>query len=188
MPMGNQDRQFPIQRMPFPRSAPIVECELPCQSKASSPLKRMRQCQAMTGMVKAFGRRPSERLERSRRAGIRNPSPDRTLEGMSVLSTMVISNDHMEATMGGCRIVSASEFKAKCLDILDRIHNRELERVVITKRGVAVALLLPPEAQAAQVERLHGFLRGSVVIPPTVDLTAPIGDEPFAADQDEIHR
>jgi antitoxin (DNA-binding transcriptional repressor) of toxin-antitoxin stability system len=64
--------------------------------------------------------------------------------------------------MGSCRIVSASEFefKAKCLDILDRIHSRELERVVITKRGVAVALLLPPEAQAAQVERLHGFCEG----------------------------
>jgi hypothetical protein len=48
--MGNQDRQFLPQRMPFPRSAPVVECELPCQSKAASPLKRMRQCQAMTGM------------------------------------------------------------------------------------------------------------------------------------------
>jgi antitoxin (DNA-binding transcriptional repressor) of toxin-antitoxin stability system len=63
--------------------------------------------------------------------------------------------------MGSCRIVSASEFKAKCLDILDRIHSRELERVVITKRGMAVALLLPPEAEAAQVERLHmGFCEG----------------------------
>jgi antitoxin (DNA-binding transcriptional repressor) of toxin-antitoxin stability system len=101
---------------------------------------------------------------------------------------MVISNDHLEATMGGCRIVSASEFKAKCLDILDRIHSRELERVVITKRGISVALLLPTEAEAAQVERLHGFLRGCVIIPPTVDLTAPIADEPFDADQDEIHR
>jgi antitoxin (DNA-binding transcriptional repressor) of toxin-antitoxin stability system len=88
--------------------------------------------------------------------------------------------------MGSCRIVSASEFKAKCLDILDRIHSRELERVVITKRGIAVALLLPTEAEAAQVERLHGFLRGSVVTPPTVDLTAPIVDEPLDADQDEI--
>ena len=55
--------------------------------------------------------------------------------------------------MGSCRIVSASEFKAKCLDILDRIRSRELERDVITKRGMTVALLLPTEAEAAQVKR-----------------------------------
>jgi prevent-host-death family protein len=90
--------------------------------------------------------------------------------------------------MAGSRIVSASEFKAKCLDILDRIRSRELERVVVTKRGVPVAILVPPPAEAAEVGRLHGFLRGSVVIPPEIDLTAPIADEAFAADQDEIHR
>jgi prevent-host-death family protein len=90
--------------------------------------------------------------------------------------------------MADHRVVSASEFKAKCLDILDRIRSRELERVVITKRGVAVAVLVPLAAKAAEVERLHGFLRGSVVIPPEIDLTAPVADEAFAADQDEIHR
>jgi antitoxin (DNA-binding transcriptional repressor) of toxin-antitoxin stability system len=63
-----------------------------------------------------------------------------------------------------------------------------VERVVITKRGVAVAVLVPPTAEAALVERLHGFLRGSVVIPPEIDLTAPITDEAFAADRGEIHR
>jgi prevent-host-death family protein len=90
--------------------------------------------------------------------------------------------------MAGCRIVSASEFKAKCLDILDRIRSKELERVVVTKRGVPVAVLVPPPADAVEVERLHGFMRGSVVVPPEIDLTAPIADEAFAADEDAIHR
>ena len=85
------------------------------------------------------------------------------------------------------RIVSASEFKAKCLDILDRIRSRELERVVVTKRGIPVAVLVPPPAATGEIERLHGFLQGSVVIPPEVDLTAPIADESFAADKGEIH-
>jgi hypothetical protein len=31
--------------------------------------------------------------------------------------------------MSGRRTVSASEFKANCLDILDRIRSKELERV-----------------------------------------------------------
>jgi prevent-host-death family protein len=90
--------------------------------------------------------------------------------------------------MAGCRIVSASEFKAKCLDILDRIRTKELERVVVTKRGVPVGVLVPPPADAVEVERLHGFMRGSVVVPPEIDLTAPIADEAFAADEDAIHR
>lgn len=90
--------------------------------------------------------------------------------------------------MSEARIISASEFKAKCLDILDRVSRREFERVVITKRGIAVAVLVPPAAEAADVERLHGFMRGSVVVPPEIDLTAPVSDEAFAADQDEIHR
>jgi hypothetical protein len=90
--------------------------------------------------------------------------------------------------MAGCRIVSASEFKAKCLEIIARVSRRELERVVITKRGIAVGILTPPTPEAAEVEQLHGFLRGSVVVPPEVDLTAPIGDEAFAADEGEIHR
>jgi antitoxin (DNA-binding transcriptional repressor) of toxin-antitoxin stability system len=99
---------------------------------------------------------------------------------------MVISNDHLAATIGGCRTSAPASSRRSVWDILDRIHSRELERVVITKRGIAVALLLPTEAEAAQVERLHGFLRGSLIIPPTVDLTAPIADEPLDADQDEI--
>jgi prevent-host-death family protein len=100
----------------------------------------------------------------------------------------VISDDQSDKLMPGSRTMSASEFKAKCLSILDRIHSRELERVVVTKRGIPVAVLVPPPAEAVEVERLHGFLRGSVVVPPEIDLTAPIVDEPSAADEDVIHR
>ncbi len=35
--------------------------------------------------------------------------------------------------MGGSWVVSASEFKAKCLAILDRVGRQEFERVAITK-------------------------------------------------------
>jgi hypothetical protein len=31
-------------------------------------------------------------------------------------------------------------------------------------------------------------LRGSVAVPPEIDLTAPIAGEAFAADEDVIHR
>ena len=70
--------------------------------------------------------------------------------------------------------ISASEFKAKCLDILDRVADRTLERVVITKRGRVIATLIPPGNAAAAVRQVHGFMRGSVAIPPGFDLTALI--------------
>lgn len=89
--------------------------------------------------------------------------------------------------MPATQTISATEFKVKCLDILDRIKSRELERVVITKRGRVVAVLVPPADEAAQVRQLHGFLRGSVIIPPDVDLTAPVLDEPFAAEEGDLY-
>ena len=90
--------------------------------------------------------------------------------------------------MASSRTVSASEFKAKCLDILDRVHAREFDRVIVTKRGVPVAVLVPPPPEAPEVQRLHGFLWGSVVVPPGLDLTEPIADETLAADEGELHR
>ena len=41
--------------------------------------------------------------------------------------------------------INATEFKATCLDILDRIKRRELERMAVTKRGRVVAILVRPE-------------------------------------------
>jgi antitoxin (DNA-binding transcriptional repressor) of toxin-antitoxin stability system len=82
--------------------------------------------------------------------------------------------------------ISASEFKAKCLGILDQLAGHELERVVITKRGRIVGVLTPPdETQGAR--ELHGFMRGSVTIPPAFDLTAPVSDEPFDAERGDLH-
>jgi antitoxin (DNA-binding transcriptional repressor) of toxin-antitoxin stability system len=83
--------------------------------------------------------------------------------------------------------INATEFKAKCLDILDQLADRRLERVEVTKRGRVVAVLTPPPDPAA-VEQLYGFMRGSVVVPPGVDLTAPALDEPWDAELGVLHR
>lgn len=70
--------------------------------------------------------------------------------------------------------ISASEFKAKCLDILDRLGSNEIKRLVITKRGKPVAVLTPPESKQEAIRNIHGFMRGSVIFHDDVDLTAPI--------------
>ncbi|MGG5886317.1 type II toxin-antitoxin system Phd/YefM family antitoxin [Falsiroseomonas sp. HC035] len=85
------------------------------------------------------------------------------------------------------KLIGATEFKATCLEILDRVGAGEWERVEVTKRGRVVAVLVPPTPPSAEVAALHGFLRGSVTIPPGFDLTAPVADEPLAAEQGHLH-
>jgi prevent-host-death family protein len=83
--------------------------------------------------------------------------------------------------------ISATEFKAKCLDILDRLGSNEIEKLVITKRGKPVAVLTPPEAKEDSIRKMHGFMRGSVIIPEGFDLTAPVLDEGFLAEKGASH-
>jgi hypothetical protein len=83
--------------------------------------------------------------------------------------------------------ISATEFKARCLDILDQLAERRLTQVSVTKRGRVVAILTPPADEHAVVRCLHGFLRGSVVVPEDLDLTAPALDEALAAERGAVH-
>jgi antitoxin (DNA-binding transcriptional repressor) of toxin-antitoxin stability system len=83
------------------------------------------------------------------------------------------------------RTVSASEFKAKCLGLLDQLAARKLTRLLITKRGRVVAVMIPPEE--ADFAELYGFMRGSVVAPQGFDFTAPVLDEPLSAEAGRIH-
>lgn len=57
--------------------------------------------------------------------------------------------------------INASEFKAKCLAILDEVFDTG-EAVVILKRGRPVAQLVPPPPSNARYP--HDELRDSVVI------------------------
>ena len=79
--------------------------------------------------------------------------------------------------------IGAAEFKACGLELLDRLSAREVLRVTITKRGRPVAMLVPPEDAQDVVRQVHGFMRGSVAIPPGTDLAAPGMDEPFDAER-----
>lgn len=83
--------------------------------------------------------------------------------------------------------ISASDFKAKCLDILKRLDQHELERVVITKRGRPVAVLTPVESEASAVGAIYGFMRNSVVGANAIDLTEPVLDEDFVASDGRLH-
>jgi prevent-host-death family protein len=93
-----------------------------------------------------------------------------------------------EPAVAASETIGAAEFKAHCLEILDRLSTRAVSRVTITKRGRPVAVLVPPDDEQDAVRKIHGFLRGTVVIPPDVDITAPVLDEAFDAAGGVLHR
>jgi antitoxin (DNA-binding transcriptional repressor) of toxin-antitoxin stability system len=82
---------------------------------------------------------------------------------------------------------TVTEFKAKCLDILDRLGSGKLERVEVTKRGKIMAVLTPPESLTKSVDGLFGCLKDQTFIPEGFDLTEPALDEPFLADSGILH-
>lgn len=77
------------------------------------------------------------------------------------------------------RSLKASEFKAKCLELMDEVQQRQIE-VVVTKRGRPVAKLVPVNETP---ESPFGFMRGTVlsggdVVAPNDEEWEP-GDDPL---------
>jgi len=58
------------------------------------------------------------------------------------------------------KTMSAAEFKAKCLDVLDQVAARH-EAVVVTKRGKPVAQVVPVVKRPKQ---LWGAMKGEIEI------------------------
>lgn len=81
---------------------------------------------------------------------------------------------------------TVTEFKAKCLDILDRLGSGKLDRVEVTKRGRVMAVLTPPVAQGA--DELFGCLRNQTVVPDGFDLTDPVVDDLPSTTNGALHR
>jgi antitoxin (DNA-binding transcriptional repressor) of toxin-antitoxin stability system len=81
--------------------------------------------------------------------------------------------------------VSATAFKARCLSIFKDLEARRVTRVLVTRRGRAVAELIPPRTE---LPTLWGAHRGSVEVAPGIDLTAPVVDDALDAATGVLHR
>jgi prevent-host-death family protein len=78
---------------------------------------------------------------------------------------MTMDNDHSHIEI---RRVPAGEFKARCLKLMDEVRAQGVE-IVITKRGAAVARLVPV---AEDPRPVLGAMKGTAII--RGDLTAPL--------------
>ncbi len=65
------------------------------------------------------------------------------------------------------KTIAAAKFKEQCVHLLDSVDE---EGIVITKRGMPVAKLLPFEPKRRDDSHLIGALRGKVIVNPDDDL------------------
>lgn len=79
------------------------------------------------------------------------------------------------------RRISAGDFKARCLALMDDVHDRGGE-YLITKRGVPVARLVPVRHEP---RRLFGSMKGTVTV--LGDIVSPLEEpwEVLGGDDDE---
>ncbi len=67
--------------------------------------------------------------------------------------------------------ISAGQFKAKCLKLMDEVRNRR-EEVIITKRGKPVARLVPCDEKPTPI---YGCMKSTVTI--LGDIVSPVGEK-----------
>ena len=69
--------------------------------------------------------------------------------------------------------VGVTDFKARCLALIDAVASGKLDRVVLTKHDKPIANVT---AVSSELPELWGALEATVHIPPDVDLTEPTGE------------
>lgn len=72
--------------------------------------------------------------------------------------------------------IGVTAFKARCLELIDDVARGRKTRVLLTKRGRAVAALVPLAEKMARKRDPWGGLRGTVTVSAGFDLTQPAGE------------
>lgn len=67
--------------------------------------------------------------------------------------------------------INVTEFKARCLALFKDLETHRYDKVIVTRRGKPVAEL---RSAKTAIPDPFGCMKGSVIIPPGVDLTDPV--------------
>lgn len=79
------------------------------------------------------------------------------------------------------QVLSVTDFKARCLELFDRLTNGSLDCVEVTRRGKVVAVIRPPAAAADEARSVHGSMKGMALVAPGFDLTRPVLEDAVEA-------
>jgi prevent-host-death family protein len=75
--------------------------------------------------------------------------------------------------------ISASAFKAKCLDLFKRLERGKLKRITVTRRGKPVAVVAQsPPAKKPSFDDIYGCMRGTIEFAPDYDPFEQLIGEP----------
>jgi prevent-host-death family protein len=69
--------------------------------------------------------------------------------------------------------IAVTDFKARCLSLIDDVARGKTRRIVLVKRNKPIAAIVPLGTEPAE---LWGAMRGSVQIAPGTDLTKGTGE------------
>jgi prevent-host-death family protein len=85
------------------------------------------------------------------------------------------------------KTVSVTEFKAKCLSLMEDVSKHKVRQITVVKRGKPLVVIVAPRKPAAR-KSIFGALKGSVVIPEGLDLTKPVFEGEIDAEKGILHR
>lgn len=84
--------------------------------------------------------------------------------------------DH--GTFFGMETLAISKFKATCLGVLERVRKTG-QPVLVTKRGVPVAQVVPPPPPKPAEQSAFGCMRGTIEV--VGDIVSPLPEEEWEA-------
>ncbi len=86
-----------------------------------------------------------------------------------------MTHDHVTGEV----VITATEFKAKCLELLDLVRGGAVKAVRITKRGQDVGVLTAPAPATAETwdpASIFGCMKDETVVPEGLDIDGPALD------------
>ena len=72
--------------------------------------------------------------------------------------------------------IGVTAFKTKCLGLIDEVAEGKTDRIILLKHNRPVAAIVPIRDEGREQFDLWGAMRGTVTIPPGVDLTESTGE------------
>jgi hypothetical protein len=82
--------------------------------------------------------------------------------------------------------IDESAFQSAIPALVEGLGTGAIDLVEMTRDGRVVAILSPPHAAPETGADIYGFMRGSVLIAPDYDLTAPVLERFLADEQDHF--
>ena len=72
--------------------------------------------------------------------------------------------------------IGVTAFKSQCLGLIDEVAQGKTDRIILLKHNKPVAAIVPIGKDEDDPFELWGAMRGTVTIPPGVDLTESTGE------------